>query len=49
VTAINEGFDKCRIIVPCIRPEICDNGCDDDGDGLVDTDDPDCIVIVPTI
>jgi uncharacterized repeat protein (TIGR01451 family) len=49
VTSINEGFDECRIIVPCIRPEICDNGCDDDGDGLVDTDDPDCIVIVPTI
>jgi hypothetical protein len=23
-------------------PEICDNGVDDDGDGLVDCDDPDC-------
>jgi len=41
-TAINEGFDECRTLVPCIRPEICDNGCDDDGDGLVDLDDPDC-------
>jgi hypothetical protein len=39
VTAINEAFDECRTIVPCIRPEICDNGCDDDGDGLVDLDD----------
>ena len=45
VTAINEGFDECRIIVPCIRPEICDNDCDDDGDGLVDGDDPDCQII----
>lgn len=42
VTAINEGFDECRTVVPCIRPEICGNGCDDDGDGLVDGDDPDC-------
>lgn len=46
VTAINEGFDECRTIVPCIRPEICDNGCDDDGDGLVDGDDPDCQVSI---
>jgi len=23
-------------------PEICDNGLDDDGDGLVDCEDPDC-------
>jgi len=42
VTAINEGFDECRMIVPCIRPEICDNGCDDDGDGDVDCDDEQC-------
>jgi hypothetical protein len=41
-TAINEGFDECRTIVPCIRPEICGNGCDDDGDGLTDCCDPDC-------
>jgi hypothetical protein len=42
VTAINEGFDECRTIVPCIRPEICNNGCDDDGDGYIDGDDSDC-------
>jgi hypothetical protein len=42
VTAINEGFDECRTIVPCIRPEICNNGCDDDGDLAVDCDDSDC-------
>jgi hypothetical protein len=42
VTALNEGFDECRTIVPCIRPEICGNGCDDDDDGLTDLDDPDC-------
>jgi hypothetical protein len=42
VTAINEGFDECRTLVPCIRPEICGNGCDDDGDGLTDCCDPDC-------
>ena len=28
------------LIAPC--PEICGNGLDDDGDGLVDCDDPDC-------
>jgi len=27
--------------------EICDNGIDDDGDGLIDLDDPDCIIITP--
>ena len=42
VTAINEAFDECRTVVPCIRPEICGNGCDDDGDGLTDCCDPDC-------
>ena len=26
----------------CICTEICDNGIDDDGDGLTDCDDPDC-------
>jgi len=41
-SAINEAFDECRTVVPCIRPEICGNGCDDDGDELVDLDDPDC-------
>lgn len=27
----------------CRRSEICDNAADDDGDGLVDCEDPDCI------
>ncbi len=26
----------------CFPPEICDNGLDDDGDGQIDGDDPDC-------
>lgn len=29
-------------VVRVVGPEICDNGLDDDGDGLVDTLDPDC-------
>ncbi len=29
----------------CATYEICDNGIDDDGDGLVDCDDPDCSII----
>ena len=30
----------------CFMPpaEICDNGIDDDGDGLIDSDDPDCVI-----
>ncbi|MEZ4954911.1 MAG: carbohydrate binding domain-containing protein [Saprospiraceae bacterium] len=28
--------------------EICDNGIDDDGDGLIDSADPDCISFCPT-
>ena len=28
--------------VPLPKPEICDNGRDDDGDGLIDCADPDC-------
>ncbi len=32
-----------KICDPCAPPqEICDNGTDDDGDGLVDCEDPDC-------
>lgn len=27
---------------PRLRPEDCDNGIDDDGDGLIDCEDPDC-------
>ncbi len=30
----------------CCGPEICDNGIDDDGDGLTDCDDPDCALFV---
>ena len=26
-----------------IEPEICDDGIDNDGDGLVDCNDPDCV------
>lgn len=29
------------------QPEICDNGIDDDGDGLTDCDDPDCLSLKP--
>src|SRR5215470_4342327 len=41
----------CRLIIMCIllasgfttvAQEICNNGIDDDGDGLVDLHDPDC-------
>ncbi|HHM20868.1 MAG TPA: hypothetical protein ENJ20_02490, partial [Bacteroidetes bacterium] len=32
---------------PSIGTEICDNGLDDDGDGLVDLDDPDCQCSTP--
>jgi len=40
-------------IGPAVHQEICDNGIDDDNDGLVDCDDPDCstdpvCVCVPT-
>ena len=33
-----------KVILPvCLPPrEICDNGKDDDGDGKVDKEDPDC-------
>ncbi len=27
----------------CVAVEVCDDGSDNDGDGLVDTDDPDCL------
>ena len=30
-------------IIPITVEEICDNGLDDDGDGLIDFNDPDCI------
>ena len=39
-TSQNENSNPC--------PEICNNGSDDDGDGLVDCADPDCSVGAPT-
>lgn len=39
-TQDGEVEDYLVNIVGCI--EICDNGTDDDGDGLIDCDDPDC-------
>ena len=33
---------------PVLQQEICDNGIDDDGDRLVDGDDPDCPEATPT-
>lgn len=36
-------IDNVRIVYEAVPPdEICDNGIDDDGDGLIDCDDPDC-------
>lgn len=37
----SEDILPCRIY-QCERFEICNNGIDDDGDGLTDCDDPDC-------
>ena len=31
------------VTAPVADPELCDNGIDDDGDGLIDCDDPDCV------
>jgi len=44
-----EGMDICFSTEDCIGPdEICDNGVDDDGDGLVDCDDSlECIQCGP--
>ena len=35
--------------MPILKGEICDNGIDDDGDGLVDAADPDCSTMSLTI
>lgn len=37
--------DEINLLSPCKiqQPEICDNGIDDDGDGLIDCADPDCL------
>jgi hypothetical protein len=46
ITAIsidaNGNTSEFSAVVALIAPEICDNGLDDDGDGLVDCQDPDC-------
>ena len=43
---VNELFDECWTIVSCpVDPvEDCDDGCDNDFDGLVDEADPDCFL-----
>lgn len=38
---MNDGM-SCALGAPPVFPEICNNGFDDDGDGLVDCEDPDC-------
>ena len=48
VSTINEAFDECVDLIDCPTSEVglCDNGCDDDFDGLTDCvpgyEDPDC-------
>ncbi len=37
----NDGIG-CSLAQPPTFPEICDNGIDDDGDGLIDCEDDDC-------
>lgn len=37
----NDGM-ACANAAPPVFPEICDNGIDDDGDGLIDCEDDDC-------
>lgn len=37
----NDGM-SCSLAPPPVFPEICNNGIDDDGDGLTDCEDPDC-------
>jgi hypothetical protein len=40
---LDQGFDYCDgFTCGCGKFEVCDNQADDDGDGLVDCDDPDC-------
>ena len=42
------GGKDCDDSDPAVNPdagEVCDNGIDDDCDGLVDGDDPDCLVV----
>jgi hypothetical protein len=37
----NDGM-SCSLAQAPVFPEVCDNGLDDDGDGLIDCEDPDC-------
>jgi hypothetical protein len=40
-----DGIDNnCDCVVDNCNVEICGNGSDDDGDGLIDTEDPACVV-----
>jgi len=40
-----DGIDNnCDCVVDNCNVEICDNGSDDDGDGLTDSEDPTCVV-----
>jgi len=38
----SDGSKPWIALVDTDCPEICDNGIDDDGDGMIDCDDPDC-------
>ncbi len=38
----NTGEDSVDLMLPSCNDEICDNGIDDDGDGLIDCEDSDC-------
>ncbi|MEE2889660.1 MAG: M4 family metallopeptidase, partial [Planctomycetota bacterium] len=41
--AIGTGFVEIEAAAPGPLPEQCNNGTDDDNDGLVDCEDPDCV------
>ncbi len=43
-----KDLESNEISTSSIIPEICDNGIDDDGDGLVDCADPDCSYLLST-
>lgn len=40
-----DRYPELASAVTGIQPEICNNGIDDDGDGLIDAQDPDCVEI----
>lgn len=39
-------LDNVQLTEVCAPTEVCNNGIDDDGDGLVDCDDPDCYKVI---